>query len=145
MESDFCESSPNAYFLIMLKGRYLLTKGTDDEFEVIRILADNLEFSPSRPFELKDKHCLASLEKDLGDNNWISCRASELKESICSSDYWYGRPIDDFYLFLPVLAFNRDGRLVRKAIFPSIEDMKFPFYAGGLENEILSQLTKLMI
>ncbi|XP_074365766.1 putative nucleoredoxin 1 isoform X1 [Apium graveolens] len=143
-ESDFSERSPNAHFLIMLKGRYLLTKGTDDEFEVIRILADNLEFSTSVPFDSQNKRCLASPERELGDNNWISCRASELKENICSSNYWYGRSIDDFYLFLPVLAFNRDGRLVRKVITPSFEVDEFPFYAGGLENEMLSQLTELM-
>lgn len=68
-KSDFCESSPNAYFLIMLKGRYLLTKGTDDEFEVIRILADNLEFSNGRHFDLKIEGYSTSLEGDLGDHN----------------------------------------------------------------------------
>ncbi|XP_074365761.1 putative nucleoredoxin 1 isoform X2 [Apium graveolens] len=145
MKRDFCESSPNAYFINMLRGRYLLTKGTDDEFEVIRILADNLEYSTSLPFGLEDKRCLASPERDLGHNDWISCLASELKENICSSDYWYGRSIDELYVFLPILAFNRDGRIVRKAIIPSVEDMKFPFYADGLEKEILSQLTKVMI
>ncbi|XP_074346140.1 putative nucleoredoxin 1 [Apium graveolens] len=107
MKRDFCESSPNAYFINMLRGRYLLTKGTDDEFEVIRILEDNLEYSTSLPFGLEDKRCLASPERDLGHNDWISCLASELKENICSSDYWYGRSIDELYVFLPILAFNR--------------------------------------
>ena len=65
-------------------------------------------------------------------------------ENICSSDYWYGSSIDDSDEFLPILAFDRDGRLVRKTILPSFEDIEFPFYPGGLEVEMLSQLTKLM-
>ncbi|KAL1802635.1 hypothetical protein ACET3Z_031282 [Daucus carota] len=44
-------------------------KGTDDEFEVIRILADNLEFSNGRHFDLKIEGYSTSLEGDLGDHN----------------------------------------------------------------------------
>lgn len=67
--------------------------------------------------------------------------ASELKHDLGSSPFWYG--IHTNYLFefhLPIYAFSLDGRLVRKTLFPKFEDRKFPFYAGGLEEETLSQL-----
>ncbi|KAL6586547.1 hypothetical protein OROMI_001535 [Orobanche minor] len=58
-------------FLIPLKERYLQTKGTDDEFEVIRILINNTE---------------SSISKDLvGDMPWLVSPASELIHDISSS------------------------------------------------------------
>lgn len=41
-----------------------------------------------------------------------------------------------------MIAFDQDGRAVRKTINPSIEDMDFPFYDGSMEEEVFSQLTE---
>ncbi|KAL6529811.1 hypothetical protein OROGR_015434 [Orobanche gracilis] len=43
---------------------------------------------------------------------------------------------------LGLLAFDRDGGVDRRTIFPLFkrDDLDFPFYAGGLEEEVLMEL-----
>lgn len=137
VEHDFHQNSPNNKFLLLLIGRYHQTKGTDDEFEVIRIVINGGEL------DLGDKCCLVSLQRNLAHADWIVSLASQLKQNV-GSYIWYGRPIDEFEFFLPIVAFDQDGRLVRKTMYPTFENMKFPFYAGGLEEELSSELTALL-
>lgn len=40
-----------------------------------------------------------------------------------------------------LFAFNPDRKLVRKTIYLTVEDAKFPFSAGDLEEEAMTQLT----
>lgn len=114
--------------LTMLKEKYFLTKGTDDEFEVIRILVNNTE---------------SLIYKDLvGDMPWLVSPESDLKYDVVSSRFWYG--LDAYFLFilcLPILAFDQDGRVVRKTLHAELEDMKFPFFAGVMEEEMFSPLS----
>lgn len=114
--------------LTMLKEKYLRTRGTDDEFEVISILRKNAE---------------SLICKDLvGDMPWLVSSASELLYDLGSSSFWYG--ICTHFLFnfsLPILAFDLDGRLVRKTLCAEYEDSKFPFHAGVLDEEMLSHLS----
>lgn len=115
-------------FITMLKEKYFQTKGNDDEFEVVRILINDIE---------------SSIYRDLvGDMPWLVSPASDLIYDLGSSNFWYG--IDDFYLLtctLPVLAFDQDGRLVRKTLRAKFEDLKFPFFTGLLEEKTLSSLS----
>lgn len=54
----------------------------------------------------------------------------------CGYDYRY-------YNWSTLLAFDQDGKLVRGTIFPAFENADFPFYAGSMEEETLSQLIGL--
>ncbi|XP_017222423.1 probable nucleoredoxin 1-2 [Daucus carota subsp. sativus] len=114
-------------FLTKLKERYFRKKGTDDEFEVIRILVNNTESSVS-------KHLV-------GDMPWLVSPGSKLMHELDSSYFWYGRSTYDVLLFhIPIFAFSADGKLVRKTMYPTFEASEFPFYAGSLEDETLCQL-----
>ncbi|KAL6542787.1 hypothetical protein OROHE_010307 [Orobanche hederae] len=114
-------------FLTMLKERYLQKKGSDDEFEVIRILVSNTESSVN-------KHLV-------GDLPWLVSPGSKLMHELHSSFFWYGQSTCDLLKdHIPIFAFNPDGKLVRKTMYPTFEVSEFPFYAGSLEEETLSQL-----
>lgn len=102
-------------------------KGSDDEFEVIHIVCHDNESLYNRL---------------LTDVPWLlhpfgySC-ASELLPGIFGFHNLdgYDRSCETESL----IAFDEDGRVVRKS-YPSIEDVDFPFYAGSMEKEALSQL-----
>lgn len=108
-----------AYFLKNLKDRYMQMKGTADEFEVI--------YFPNN----KDKCCHG---KRVADVPWLVSRVSELLPGGGSflSFYWkcYNRYKSSF-----LLAFGRDGSLVRRTICPVFGDTGFPFYVEGVEIE----------
>lgn len=86
----------------MLIGRYHQTKGTDEEFEVIRIVINNLESSTGGELDLEDKFCLVSLRMDLRHPDWMVSLASQLKQN-AGSYIWYNRPIDEFEFFMQVV------------------------------------------
>lgn len=109
-----------ALFLESLKDRYIELKGTDDEFEVIQITTD-----------------LCSKIEHVANLPWIV--------QPCGQDYrlskWFNFYFTDdgWGTSTFLIAFDQNGRVVRKTINPTFEDKNFPFYAGGLENEALSQ------
>lgn len=108
-------------FLIKLKERYVELRGTDDEFEVIHIL------------EEKEKGVLPTQ-----DLPWLESPASKLLPG--AYDVFC---VDDGIIYSHhsiLLAFNQDGNVVRKTIYPVLEDTDFPFYLGSMMEEALSQL-----
>lgn len=104
-----------------LKERYLELRGTNDEFEVIHILE-------------KDKDTILPMQ----DLPWLVSHARHVlpggyvfwEDSYYADDYWYSA----------LIAFNEDGNVVRRTIYPVHEDTNFPFYSGSVEEETLSQL-----
>lgn len=151
VENNFGKyASPNTKFLMMLKRSYLQKLGSDDEFEVIRIFIPELNnytrkslgSMPNWSEPLGDTPWLISLPNNLGATTWLVSLANELKHDLGSyffKDFSY----DCLDHYLPIFAFDRDGRLVRETIFPTFEDTEFPFYSGSLKEEKLSELTKL--
>ncbi|KAL8100902.1 hypothetical protein AgCh_032958 [Apium graveolens] len=109
-------------FLKILKERYLQLKGTDYEFEVIYISYQ------------ADKFCYDEL---VGDVPWFVSPANKFLEVIPENSAfltYYGKYCYEYeWPFL--LAFGRDGGLVRKTICPKFNHLDFPFYAGSLEDE----------
>lgn len=102
-------NNPDAKFWRMLRARYLQMKGTNDEFEVIHICT-------------KEGY---SYGKNIATVSWLTLPA-HCKGSSASS--LFGNFIFDGGLF----AFDRDGSLIRRTRYPSIEreNMDFPFYSG---------------
>lgn len=109
----------SAKFWRMLKTRYLQMKGTKIEFEVIHICEDQLSSS--------SKH-VATMS---GLRLPVRAGSDEYKLIFRVLRQGYG-----------LLAFDSDGRLVRRAVCPSIkrDNMDFPFYAGSLEKDVLREL-----
>lgn len=105
-------------FFSSLKKRYRLGEEMGDPFEVIhapqvRIGSLYVEYVSSMP--------------------WLSCRKELYKREVVWRHLRGGSGL---------LAFDGDGRVVRKTIFPRIQrgNMCFPFYDGGLEEEALKDL-----
>lgn len=113
------------YFLVKLKDSYLELKGTNAEFEVIHILEKKMD--PMLP--IQDLPWFVSLASELLPDSF------DFNES-CDHDF-------HFRCLSTLLAFDRDGKLVRRTIFPVFENTEFPFYAGSMEEETLSQLIDL--
>lgn len=114
-------------FLNMVKERYLYMKGTDGEFEVIHIYLSDYE--------------------DVVDPPWFVYRlpkcflhASDIIPCEFDKRYFRDEQIYDIGDTTRLLAFDQDGMVVRDTAFPTIEDMKFPFYTSGLEKEHLLEL-----
>lgn len=107
--------------LTNLKFEYDRRKGTDEEFEVIQLLdSDDLEHVADVPW----------LVQFLVDED-----PSDLLEML-----------RDAFGNAQFVAFDLQGQVVRRAEFLEIDggdDLKFPFYAGGLEKEIYNELYKL--
>lgn len=110
---------------MMLKRLYRKAKGTDQEFEVIRVLIGNDESSSSKKF--------------IGRMPWLVSHASEWIHANLGSYIWHNKPLDEL-IYFPVFAFDQDGKLVRRTKYPTIEDARFPFSGCGLEEEALAQL-----
>ncbi|KAL6500809.1 hypothetical protein OROGR_027317 [Orobanche gracilis] len=105
-----------------LKERYHELMGTSDEFEVIDITSDSAtyEYVKDLPWDV------VHLDHDYTDEPNL-----------------FGLP--GTYTRIPSLfAFDRNGRMVRKTMFPTFEDTKFPFYSGSMDKEVLSQLTEVL-
>ncbi|XP_063942572.1 probable nucleoredoxin 1 isoform X2 [Daucus carota subsp. sativus] len=111
--------------LKLMKDIYLRNKGTDDEFEVIHI-----KKSPSQNKHVEDMPWLVHY---YGEGYSLS---KELESSIFNFNCHSPEGIEACLL----LAFERDGSIVRKTFYPSFDNMAFPFYAGGLEKEFFDQL-----
>ncbi|XP_074324880.1 uncharacterized protein LOC141661777 [Apium graveolens] len=114
----------------LLKERYINTEGSDDEFEVIQIVCHDNESLYNRL--VTDVPWLLHLF----GYSW----ASELIPGIFGFHNLDG--YDRFGETCSMIAFDQDGRAVRKTINPSVEDMDLPFYAGRMEEEVFSQLTE---
>ncbi|KAL8110213.1 putative nucleoredoxin 1 [Apium graveolens] len=113
-------------FWCMLKARYFRMKGKDDGFEVISVT-------------YKDKHPLFSLkskDKDVASVPWLRHRPFGMKSK--SLELLLRIFKEDYGL----LAFDHDGRVVRRTSHPTIErgNMDFPFYSGSLEKELLKEI-----
>ncbi|WOH05237.1 hypothetical protein DCAR_0624651 [Daucus carota subsp. sativus] len=110
----------NAKFWRMLEARYSKMKGTSKEFEVIHIR----------------KKQVSSNGKHRATMPWLwhppllegSCQLELLLRLLRQG--------------VGLLAFDGDGRVVRRTKFPRIEmnNVDFPFYAGGLEKEAVTEL-----
>ncbi|KAL8120962.1 hypothetical protein AgCh_017942 [Apium graveolens] len=130
-------------FLQMLRDKYLHMKGTDNEFEVIHVVesADSVyltEFMLSIPYRHKMVKTEPMASLHIGDLPWLVSLETKLLPAefgsyLCFKDEDMDHPM--------LFAFDRDGKLVRKTIYPTVEDARFPFYAGNLEEEALTQLT----
>lgn len=108
-----------------LKARYLQMKDTNNEFEVIYICG---------------RHGSSYGEHFTSSCSWLRhppiCEKSNIS-ILLSRLSFLGKDAG-------LLAFDRDGRVVRRTVFPCIErgNMVFPFYAGGLEKDALRRLIK---
>lgn len=114
----------------LLEDRYIHAKGSDDEFEVIHIVCHDNESLYNRL---------------VTDVPWLlhpfgySC-ASELFPGIFGFHSLAGYDCSGGTTCM--IAFDQHGRVVRKTINLSVEDMDFPFYAGSMEEETFSLLTE---
>lgn len=115
----------DAKFVETLKERYIHMKGTEDEFEVIHItkLSAKTEHVANLPWFVQP----------LGED-YTACLS--LLFDLEFITYCYGGSAK-------LIAFDRDGSVVRKTVLPTCENMDFPFYAGGLEDEAVFQLFML--
>ncbi|KAL6538231.1 hypothetical protein OROGR_012219 [Orobanche gracilis] len=119
-----------ALFVETLKERYMKLKGTGDEFEVIHIVQESYHY------ETKKQHHIVNLPWFVQPAAGAANKGYECKVFNFYKKYGFyngGRSI---------VAFDRDGTIVRRTIYPTVEDLKFPFYAsgGGLKQEASSQL-----
>lgn len=102
-------------FLKMLKERYVRCKGTHNEFEVIQI-SEKKEWVMS---------------KHVGHLPWV---VSDLLP-VVDSELFSVHNSSKSYVF-----FDGDGNVVRKTIWPSFENLEFPYCADGVEREAWTQL-----
>ncbi|WOH08128.1 hypothetical protein DCAR_0727565 [Daucus carota subsp. sativus] len=105
--------------LKLLKEMYLAFKGTNDEFEVIHILENEMKTM----IPIQDLPWLVSLENEL-----------------LPGGYDFHECYEECHINSTFLAFDQEGKLVRRTIYPVLENTDFPFYAGSMEEETLSQL-----
>nr|XP_017225585.1 PREDICTED: probable nucleoredoxin 1 isoform X2 [Daucus carota subsp. sativus] len=115
-------------FLNMLKERYLCMKSTDGEFEVIHIYVSDTDDVEGLPAWF-----VYHLPKGFR-------YASDIIPADFDKRYFRQEEIYDVGDTRRLLAFDRDGMIVRDSAFPTIEDMNFPFYTSGLEKEALLEL-----
>ncbi|XP_017219564.1 probable nucleoredoxin 1 isoform X1 [Daucus carota subsp. sativus] len=115
-EGDYPEYD-GAFFRNTLINKYMHMKGTADEFEVI--------YFPNS----KDKN-----SRRVAYMPWfVSCSVELLRG--CSAFLSALGQCCNRYQSSFLLAFGRDGSLVRKAICPQFGDNYFPFYADDVEAE----------
>lgn len=116
--------TPDAKFWRMLRARYLQVKGTDNEFEVIHICKNKKAYSYG---------------KNIAPVSWLrhpSGNPSHRRPNIVTeilSRVFRGNVVGLF-------AFEHDGRVVRRTLFPSIEEGNLDFPFGDLEKEFLREL-----
>lgn len=122
-------------FLNLLKESYLIMKGMSDEFEVIYITSSKNE---------------SSYDERIASMPWFVSPASQLLPIDLSSYCCYCHHLSgpsflkcrcrEWRLRSSLLAFDRDGIVVRKSIDIAFEDHNFPFYAGSMEEEAFNEL-----
>lgn len=112
----------SAKFLRRLRSRFLETKETDNASEVIYVSKIK---GPS-----SGKHFVASMP-------WLRHPPLRRRSRIAML---LGR----FREAVGIVAFDRDGTVVRRSTSPLIEkgNKDFPFYSGGLEEEALMEFTE---
>ncbi|KAK1354987.1 hypothetical protein POM88_048243 [Heracleum sosnowskyi] len=120
--------------LLMLKDLYLKMKGTDDEFEVIYIKDLALCNQPYTTWVVHDYDELPWPVHYYGEGYSLP---KELEHSVFNYHYY---PRNTAFPRSLLMAFDQDGRIVRKTFEPTFGDTEFPFYAGGLEKEFWYQL-----
>lgn len=116
-EPRFLEMLKEMEFLKMLKESYLNMKGTCYEFEVIYVPCNDYPY----------------IER-VADRSWFVSPVSELVPGGSALLTYYGENYfgqDWSYL----LAFDGDGKIVRRTIYPEFKHVEFPFYGGTLEDE----------
>ncbi|XP_074342715.1 putative nucleoredoxin 1-2 [Apium graveolens] len=119
-------------FLETLKERYVYMKGTNDEFEVIHItrLCSKTEHVANLPW------FVLPLSQDY--DAWFVLPLSQDYDACVS--ILFDLTLFPYHGCTSLIAFDQDGRVVRTTIVPTFEDIDFPFYAGDLEEEAVSQL-----
>lgn len=134
---EFYNRTTTTKFLEFLKTRYARMrdmKGADDEFEVIYITSGENE---------------AVYEDIIFDVPWLFALESELLPVDLSLYCCYCQPEPPYGCgCLPdwcgnnsaLLAFDRDGRLIRKSVSLNFDETDFPFYAADMEEEALLEL-----
>ncbi|XP_017246060.1 probable nucleoredoxin 1 isoform X2 [Daucus carota subsp. sativus] len=115
-EGDYPEYD-GVYFRKTLEKKYMHMKGTADEFEVI--------YFPNS----KDKNY-----KRVADVPWLVSCSVELLPGCSDFLSFYGKSCNRYQSSF-LLAFDRDGSLVRKTISPQFGNNYFPFYADDVETE----------
>lgn len=110
-------------FLKMLKERYLRMKGTCYEFEVIYVPCDSL-------YNVR-----------AADMSWFVSPVDKLLPGGYALLNYYGQLYFQYdWSFL--LAFDGDGKIVRRTIHPLFKHVEFPFYGGTLEDEAYYKLNR---
>lgn len=124
-------------FLEFLKTRYARMrdiKGADDEFEVIYITFGEKEAVYKDM--IFDVPWLFALESGLlpVDLSLYCCYC------VCEPPYGCGCPPSWCGRNSALLAFDRDGTLVRRSLRLEFDETDFPFYAADMEEEALLEL-----
>lgn len=114
-------------FLEKLKEKYTKLKGTTDEFEVIHIRGESSD-NESKVDQIENLPWFVQLAG--ASHGW--------KNNLFN--FYFYKCYTCYLGGCSVIAFDRDGRVVRRTTFPTVEDLYFPFYDGSLEKEALSQL-----
>lgn len=142
-EGDDCKQRIASDFLNKLKERYLDMKGTSDEFEVIYITNIKKEFPYNKPNKDVPSWFLSFASDLLPIDLSLYCCYCHLLLVPADFACWCGGGFGKWRRKSSMLAFDRDGRIVRKSINLSFEDTDFPFYAGSMEDEAFSELSNV--
>lgn len=123
----------------MLKKRYFDMKGTSDEFEVIYISSGDKK-SPYKK-HIADVPWVLSFASDLStiDLSLYCCYCHLLLASAVSTRYC-GECGKSSRRESSMLAFDQDGRIVRKSLELIFYCSYFPFCDGSMEEEALHEL-----
>ncbi|XP_074355030.1 putative nucleoredoxin 1 [Apium graveolens] len=144
-EGDDCRNMIASDFLNKLKERYLDMKGTSDEFEVIYITNIKKEFPFNKPNKDVPSWFLSFASDLLPIDLSLYCCYCHLL--LVPGDFacWCGGGFGKWRRKSSMLAFDHDGRIVRKSINLSFEDTDFPFSAGSMEDEAFSELRNVFL
>ena len=110
-------------------------KGTNEEFYVINIRIPSPYNEPDVSWPVHDYGELPCPVHYYGEGYSLP---KELEHTVLNYHYDPGH----FFLRCLLIAFDRDGSIVRKTFDPTFDDTEFPFYAGGLEEEFLYQFDR---
>lgn len=134
------------YFLKNLKQMYLDRKGTSDEFEVIYITNGKKQFPDDEhitdvPSWFVPSWFVSLASELLPINLSLYCCYCHLLSVPAVSACWCGS--GEWRRRSSILAFDQDGRVVRKSLLLTIITKRFPFYCGSMENEAFDELSIL--
>lgn len=124
-EPKFLKTLKETEFLKMLRERYLKMKGTCYEFEVIYVPCDEFFYN----------------EQLVVDMSWFVSPVSKFLPGGSALLAYYGELYFEYdWAFL--LAFDGDGKIVRRTVDPVFKHVEFPFYGGTLEDEAYYKLSR---